>query len=134
MLAAARAVNPKLAFVPCLYFRQLTPKFAAAYGDLVDGVLFPYRNESIKADLKDPGQVATEISRVRQLFRPGLPVIIDVYASRHSSLGASTPAYVAAVLEAGRAQGDGVMVYCHQNPATEAEKYAATRRAFAPQP
>lgn len=130
MLASARAVNPRLAFVPCLYFRQLTPKFAAAYGDLIDGVLFPYRNESVKADLKDPGQVAAEITRVRQLFHPGLPVIIDVYATRHSSLGASTPAYVAAVLSAGRAHGDGVIVYCHQNPVTEAEKYAATRAAF----
>lgn len=130
MLAAARALNPRLAFVPCLYFRQLTPKFAAAYGDLLDGVLFPYRNESVKADLKDPGQVAAEIARVRQLFRPGLPVIIDVYATRHSSLGASTPAYVASVLEAGRAHGDGVIVYCHQNPVTEAEKYEATRRVF----
>jgi hypothetical protein len=132
MLTGARAVNPRLAFVPCLYFRQLTPKFAAAYGDLIDGVLFPYRNESVKADLKDPGQVATEIARVRRLFRPGLPVIIDVYATRHSSLGASTPAYVAAVLEAGRTHGDGVIVYCHQNPVTEAEKYQATRAAFAP--
>jgi len=132
MLAAARAINPRLAFVPCLYFRQLTPRFAAAYGELLDGVLFPYRNESVKADLKDPGQVAAEIARVRQLFRPGLPVIIDVYATRHSSLGASTPAYVGAVLEAGRAHGDGVIVYCHQNPVTEAEKYAATRAAFGP--
>ena len=132
MLAAARSINPRLAFVPCLYFRQLTPKFAAAYGELLDGVLFPYRNESVKADLKDPDQVAAEIARVRQLFRPGLPVIIDVYATRHSSLGASTPAYVTAVLEAGRTHGDGVIVYCHHNPETEAEKYAATRAAFAP--
>lgn len=130
MLTAARAVNPRLAFVPCLYFRQLTPKFAAAYGDLLDGVLFPYRNESVKANLTDAGQVASEVARVRQLFRPGLPVIIDVYATRHSSLGDSTPAYVAEVLAAGRACADGVMVYCHQNPTTQAAKYAVIRQAF----
>ena len=131
MLAAARAVNPRLAFVPCLYFRQLTPKFAAAYGDLLDGVLFPYRNESVKADLTDPGQVASEVTRIRQLFRPGLPVIVDVYATRHSTLGDSTPEYVAQVLAAGRVCADGVMVYCHQNSTTQAAKYAAIRRAFA---
>ena len=131
MLAAARAVNPRLAFVPCLYFKQLTPKFAAAYGDLIDGVLFPYRNESVKANLTDAGQVAAEVARVRALFRPGLPVIVDVYATRHSSLGDSTADYVARVLADGRACADGVMVYCHQSPTAQAEKYAAIRRSFA---
>lgn len=131
MLEAARAINPRLAFVPCLYFKQLTPKFAAAYGDLVDGVLFPYRNESVKADLTDPGQVAAEVARVRQLFRPGLPVIVDVYATRHSTLGDSTPDYVAQVVASGRACADGVMIYCHQSPKAQAEKYAAIRRTFA---
>jgi hypothetical protein len=130
MAAAAHAVNPRLAFVPCLYFRQATPKFAAAYGDLLDGILFPYRNESVKANLTDAGQVASEVAHVRELFRPGLPVIIDVYATRHSSLGNSTPEYVAAVLAAGRACADGVMAYCHQNPTTQAAKYAAIRHAF----
>lgn len=131
MLDAARAINPRLAFVPCLYFKQLTPKFAAAYGDLVDGVLFPYRNESVKANLTDAGQVATEVARVRQLFRPGLPVIVDVYATRHSTLGDSTPDYVAQVVASGRACADGVMIYCHQSPKAQAEKYAAIRRTFA---
>jgi hypothetical protein len=132
LLTAARALNPRLAFVPCLYFRQLTPKFAAAYGDLIDGVLFPYRNESIKANLVDAGQVAAEVARVRQLFRPGLPVIIDIYASRHSTLGDSTADYVTDVLAAGRLHADGVLIYCHQNPASQPAKYAALRRGFAP--
>lgn len=133
-LAATRQINPRLAFVPCLYFRQLTPKFAAAYGNLIDGVLFPYRHESVQANLTDAGQVAAEIGRVRTLFRPGLPVIIDVYASRHSTLGDSTPDYVEAVLAAGRSAADGVMVYCHQHPVSQAAKYAAIRRVFTAPP
>lgn len=132
MLDAARRLNPRLAFVPCLYFRQITPAFAQRYGDLLDGMLFPYRNESVKANLTDPGQVGAEVARVRGLFRPGLPVVVDVYATRHSSLGDSTPEYAAAVLAAGRSSADGVMVYCHQNPKTQAAKYAVVRRAFAP--
>jgi len=130
MLGAARAINPRLAFVPCLYFRQITEGFAASYGDLPDGVLFPYRNESVKANLTDAGQVAAEVARVRRLLRPGLPVIVDVYATRHSILGDSTPEYVSAVLAAGRTCADGVMVYCHQDPVSQAAKYAATREAF----
>ncbi len=132
LLEGARRLNPRLAFVPCVYFRQITPAFAASHGGLLDGVLFPYRNESVKANLTDPGQVAAEVARVRQLFPPGLPVIVDVYATRHSSLGDSTPEYVAAVLAAGRAAADGVMVYCHQNPKNQAAKHAIIRRAFAP--
>lgn len=131
MLGAARAINPRLAFVPCLYFKQLTPKFATAYGDLIDGVLFPFRNESVKANLTDASQVAAEVARVRTLFRPGLPVIIDVYATRHSTLGDSTPDYVSQVLSSGRGAADGVMVYCHQSPSAQAAKYAAIQRSFA---
>jgi len=131
MLDGARRLNPRLTFVPCLYFRQVTPAFAARYGDLLDGILFPYRNESVKADLTDPGQVASELARLRQLLPPGLPVVVDVYATRHSRLGDSTPDYVATVLAAARAAADGVMVYCHQNPKSQAAKYAVVRRAFA---
>jgi hypothetical protein len=134
MLDGARQINPRLAFAPCVYFRQISEKFATYYGELIDGILFPYRNESVQANLTDPGQVAAEVARMRSLFRPGLPVIVDVYATRHSRLGDSTPEYVTAVLAAGRATADGVMVYCHQNPQSQPAKYAAIRRAFAPAP
>lgn len=130
MLDAAHAINPRLAFVPCVYFKQISPKFAAAYGDLLDGILFPYRNESVKADLTDAGQVATEVATVRRLFRPGFPVIIDVYATAHSKLGASTPEYVAQVLASGRACADGVTVYCHQDPVKQRAKFEAAQKVF----
>lgn len=134
LLERSRAINPRLAFVPCVYFRQITPAFAANYAGLLDGILFPYRNESVKADLKDPGQVAAEVKRVRELMGTTLPVIVDVYASRHSSLGDSTPEYVAAVMRTGLASADGMMVYCHQNPRTQAAKYAVIRDLFSKVP
>ncbi|MFM8619490.1 MAG: hypothetical protein ACKOE8_12305 [Opitutaceae bacterium] len=130
MLDRAREVNPRLAFVPCVYFRQITPAFAANYAPLLDGILFPYRNESVRADLNDPRQVAAEVAKVRELVGLHLPVIIDVYASRHSSLGDSTPDYVAEVLRSGQNAADGVMVYCHQNPQSQRAKYAVIRDAF----
>lgn len=130
MLARARSHQPRLAFVPCIYFRQATATLAARYGDLLDGLLFPYRNESVRADLTDAGQVAAEVARLRGLFRPGMPVVVDVYATRHSRLGDSTPAYVGEVLRAGRSAADGVMVYCHQDPRSQAAKYAAIREVL----
>lgn len=134
LLDRSRAINPRLAFVPCVYFRQITPAFAANYAALLDGILFPYRNESVKADLKDAGQVAAEVRRVRELVGKNLPVIVDVYATRHSSLGDSTPEYVADVMRAGLAAAEGMMVYCHQNPRTQAAKYAVIRDLFSKAP
>ena len=130
ILDAARAINPKLAFVPCTYYRQITPAFAKAYGPLLDGVLFPYRNESVKADLKDPGQVEAEVKSIREKLGPGVPVILDVYATAHSRLGDSTPEYVRAVIEAGRKCADGVLIYCHQDPERSREKYQVIRDTF----
>ena len=74
--------------------------------------------------------LASEVARVRQLFRPGLPVIVDVYATAHSKLGASTPEYVEQVLASGRACADGITVYCHQDPVKQRAKHEAARRVF----
>src|SRR5205085_8283503 len=57
IIAAQREKNPKFAFVPCVYYKQATPKFATAYRAFLDGILFPYRSESTTAGLTDPTQV-----------------------------------------------------------------------------
>lgn len=130
--AKTRAINPRLAFVPCVYYRQATAAFAAGYGKLVDGILFPYRAESApKPNLTDPALVAGEIAKIRAtLGRPELPVILDIYATRHSSLGDSTPDYVREVMERGRPAADGVMIYCHQDKQRAAAKYQVIKAQF----
>ncbi len=130
VLVASRAINPRLAFVPCSYFPRITPEFAREYGGLIDGVLFPYRHESEKANLNDPGLVGEEIRRIKAIFPPGFPVILDVYATAHSRLGASTPEYVEQVMRAGLLNADGVMVYCHQDPVRNPEKYQKIKQVF----
>lgn len=130
MLAAAHEINPKLAFVPCLYYRQVNAKLAENYRGLFDGILFPYRNESVKADLKDAGQVAAEVRKVREIMGADLPVLVDVYATGHSRLGDSTPEYVRDVVRHARGSADGVLIYCHQDPKQNAAKYSAIREQF----
>jgi hypothetical protein len=120
--------NPRLAFVPCLYFRQVTPKFAEDYKGLLDGILFPYRHDSGKANLTDASQVEAEVQRIRELVGPGVPVIVDVYATKHARLEDSTPEYVRHVMEAGRRSADGVLIYCHQQRGTP--KYDVIRQLF----
>ena len=129
-VSRAHAINPKLAFVPCCYFRQTTQSFVDNYASFFDGVLFPYRAESAGANLKDPTLVAAEIARLRSMYPQGLPIILDVYASPHSRLGATTPAYVREVVNAGIKHADGVLIFCHQDPVKDAEKYKIIKEAF----
>jgi hypothetical protein len=129
-LQKARAINPRLAFVPCVYYRQATPAFATNYGHLLDGILFPYRAESVRANLQDPSMVQKEIDTLRSLFRKNFPVIVDIYATAHSRLGPSTPAYVKDVMRLSHHYAEGILIYCHQYPDTDAEKYNLIKEEF----
>ncbi|MCX7008616.1 MAG: hypothetical protein NTY53_15415 [Kiritimatiellaeota bacterium] len=130
LVGETRKLNPRLAFVPCCYLPALKAKFFADYRDSLDGVLFPYRHESAKINLKDADLVVAEVRQIRALAGDALPVIVDVYASAHSTLGATTPDYVRQVMNDASPVADGVLVYCHQNPTTQAEKYLVIKDLF----
>ena len=130
MVAGARAVNPKLAFAPCCYFKQITPKFFDKYKYSLDGILFPYRADSAGGNLQDASLVEPEVKKLRTICGPTFPIILDVYATAHSRLGASTPDYVEQVIVNGKKCCDSVLIYCHQDPQKNAEKYQAVKRQF----
>lgn len=130
MMDNSHRINPKLAFVPCCYYPAITPQFATNYAPLLGGMLFPYRHESGGANLKDPGLVEPELKKIKGLVGPGCPVILDIYATAHSRLGATTPEYVEEAMQAGHRAADGVMIYCHQDPQKNPEKYQIVKRVF----
>jgi len=123
-------INPSLQFIPCSYYRQITPDFAKNYAPYLDGLLFPYRAESEGGNLKNGSLVDAEIARLRTLFNGEMPIYIDVYLTAHSRLGASTPSYVEEVILRGREHADGVLIYTHPNPVSDAEKYQIVKAAF----
>ena len=131
MLDASRRINPKLAFVPCCYYPAIVkPAFYTNYCPLLDGILFPYRHESNQANLKDPSLVEPELDRIKQLAGRGFPIVLDIYATAHSRLGATTPEYVEQAMMAGHHAADGVMIYCQQDPQQNPEKYQIIKRLF----
>lgn len=132
IIGAQRAKNPKFAFVPCIYFKQATPVFVAKYREFFDGILFPYRSESTKPGFQDAKSVAAEVTTLKERFGADFPIIVDIYATRHSQLGASTPAYVEQVLNFAYPVADGVHIYRHQNKldANEREKYDIVQRVM----
>lgn len=131
IVMAARRVNPRFAFVPCCYFKADTPAFVKSYGPLCDGIMFPYRDESGGANLTNPDHLASEVKTLRERFGPSCPIIVGVYASRHSRLGLSTPAYVEQAMKAAWRCADGVSVFRHPHQASDPEKYEIVKRLFA---
>jgi hypothetical protein len=129
ILNNAHEINPKLAFVPCLYYRAVK-QIARDYEGLFDGILFPYRHESDKSNLTDASLVEPEVNEFRKRFGPSMPIIVDVYATAHSRLGDSTPEYVRDVMTAAKQCADGVLIYCHQNKKKNPEKYAVIKKLF----
>jgi hypothetical protein len=127
----AAAINPEFAFLPCCYYGKINPFFVSLYGHLLNGILFPYRAESEGANLKNPSLVETEIADLRKMFEPGFPIVLDIYATAHSSLGATTPEYVNEALIDGMKSADGVLIYCHQDPVKQPEKYQIIKQGFA---
>jgi hypothetical protein len=118
--------------VPCVYYKQATPTFANNYREFLDGILFPYRSESTKAGLADATQVVPEVKTLKERFGREFPIIVDIYATRHSALGASTAEYVEQVMKLAQPVADGVHIYRHQdkrNPA-EREKYEVIQRVM----
>ncbi|MDB6121135.1 MAG: hypothetical protein JWQ71_128 [Pedosphaera sp.] len=130
MLDASRRVNPKLAFIPCCYYKAITPQFVQNYAPLLDGMLFPYRDESGGSNLKNPDAVEFEVNKIKELAGKSYPVVFDVYATAHSRLGATTPDYVEKAMISGKSCADGVLVYCHQDPIKNPEKYAIVKMLF----
>jgi hypothetical protein len=132
IITAQREKNPRFAFVPCVYYKQATPAFAARYREFFDGILFPYRSESTKPGLTDATQVAPEVKILKQRFGHDFPIIVDIYATRHSKLGPSTPAYVEQVMKLAYPVADGVHIYRHQNKRDpqQREKYDIIQRVM----
>jgi hypothetical protein len=136
IIAAQREKNPKFAFVPCIYYKHASPAFAKRYREFLDGILFPYRSESTKAGFADATQVAPEVKTIKERFGSDFPVVVDIYATRHSKLGASTADYVEQVMKLSQPVADGVHIYRHQNKSDpkEREKYDVIKHVMSSWP
>jgi len=132
IIAQAKQANPKLAFIPCCYYRDITPAFAQNYGGFCQGILFPYGAESVGLNLTSASELGPEIKKIRSVMGESMPVIVDVYATPlyHYVNGSST-AYVEQVMTESRRFADGALVYCHQGKKSSPDKFHVIGRTFA---
>ncbi|MFC4114416.1 hypothetical protein [Nonomuraea zeae] len=96
MRAAAKAISPALKFVPTVYYSQFTDAFIAEQIPLLDGVIFPFRDEPHR----DTSWTWSLSSQVKQLAArlPGTDVYLMPYAHPLSTAAQKpTVSYVEAV-------------------------------------
>jgi hypothetical protein len=124
---AAKKINPDFKFYPVCYFKSTNQTFVARYGLSIDGIIFPYRNESIKMDLTDYSHASDEINTLRNFLGRSFPVFLDVYSSGHSKLGEPTMEFISNVIQSGIQNADGIIIYRHPNPKFDAEKYQTVK-------
>jgi hypothetical protein len=61
---------------------------------------------------RETSALAAEIKRVREVY-PGVPVILDIYVSRHTSCpDLPDPHWVGGLIDLGLTNTDGVALYC----------------------
>jgi hypothetical protein len=71
-----------------------------------------------------------EVQQFKKLFGKDMPVFVDVYASRHSSLNETTPEYIERAMRAGKKASDGVLIYTHPDKQQAAAKFSTVKKLF----
>ncbi len=99
---ASKRINPRLAFLPQLYYPSITPEFLKAYAPVIDGVIFafrddPYRNTLVAATIRE------QLDRTSELLRAhNRALILMLYAARLSRAEAPpSPGYLRETVGAG---------------------------------
>lgn len=125
-------INPKLAFIPCVYYEHSSPLFGEGYSNYFDGILYPYNAASTgKKNLQNYDALYKEIEFVKRSFRKDIPIIIDVYAGPLSFLkDTSTPAYIHNVVKIAMANTNGATIYCHRDAVKNRENFDAVKSGF----
>ena len=138
LVGKMKAINPNFKFVPCVYYPHITNVYAEKHIPLLDGILYPYpaslgfseEDPNLIEKLQDLSLMEKEIEEVRGKIKRDIPIIIDLYATAHRQSALTTPEYITAAIESGMKSAEGIMIYCHPNPVTDAAKYKAISEAF----
>ncbi|MEU4329978.1 hypothetical protein [Nonomuraea dietziae] len=96
MRDTAKAINPSFKFIPTVYYSQLTDTFAAEQAPLLDGVIFPFRDEPVR-DTSWTWSLSYQIKQVAQRL-PDTDIYLMPYVHPLSRTALKpTVAYVEAI-------------------------------------
>jgi hypothetical protein len=129
LVAALRAQNPKVAFLPTIYWGTIgDQQWIQDYGPLADGIVFPY------AELETGDDLAEQLQACREWLGPVKFLMMNVYASGSSGSGEKEPRtaeYMRKVLTVSRQMCDGIRIYClPKDKLLEDHRYAITAELY----
>lgn len=131
----ANSINPSLKFFTVSYYRDITDKFLNQYGDIIDGVIFPFRNEP-NIDTTTTSTLDPQVRAVRATLGKDLSLIIMIYASKLSSAPIPPDAkYLAETVKTSlelvkEGIADGIITYCLPKESEEDERYKVVKELF----
>ena len=127
-VATLRGHNPKLAFLPTIYWGTIgDTEFIQDYRASLDGIVFPY------AELDSTRELPAQLTACRKWLGPHKLLLINVYATGSSGTGEKgprTPEYLRSILTISRAMCDGMRVYCLPKGDSADYRFAITAELY----
>jgi len=133
--ARAISINPSLKLFTVSYYRDITDKFLDQYRDVIDGVIFPFRNEP-NIDTTTTSTLDPQVRAVRATLGEDLSLIIMIYASKLSSAPVPPDAkYLKETVKVSldlvkEGVADGIITYCLPKVDKEDDRYKVVKELF----
>lgn len=128
-------LNPDLKLFTVSYYRDITDSFLSRYRDIIDGIIFPFRNEP-KVDTVTISTLDPQVRSVRATLGDDLLLIIMIYASKLSSAPIPPDAnYLRGTIGSSvelikEGIADGVITYCLPKASEEDERFKVVKEIF----
>jgi len=121
----SKRINPKLEFIPVVYFSDVTGKNFEIFKKYFDGVQFYYKVFPTKEGFGGYQQADGQISYLHSVFDG--KIILGIYATPWQDVYPTTANYVRELIKTAKKMADGAMIYTLQR---EGEKMDAVREQF----
>jgi hypothetical protein len=129
MVTSARRINPKLAFLPCIYDMGADGKSLRSYAGLFDGVLLCHNiQDEHKPMAEHQAWMAQNVRLCKERLGASCPVISFQFVMFWNQSDPS-PEHTRNLLMLSRQQADGCLAYLH--PLPEAKNRQAIKETFA---
>lgn len=121
---AAHEINPKLKFIPVVYYPNVKSPYFDDTSKFFDGMQFYYTNFPA-GESNESAVLLPQLATLKTKFNK--PVILGIYATPWSPDYPTSPEYVEQLINLAKQHTDGVMIYTMNQ---EAEKLAVIKRLF----
>lgn len=129
MVTAARQINPKLAFMPCIYNMSEDGKSLKAYAGLFDGILLCHNlQDENKPMAEHRAWMQQNVKLCKEYLGKACPVISFQFVM-FWSMSDPSPEHTRNLLTMSRDLADGCLAYLH--PLPEAKNREAIQETFA---